>query len=126
MLASAILAVHVLIIAFNIAGLVIVPLGAWRGWRFVHAPLWRLAHISSLGVTAVQATLGQACFLTTMQFIASGEHGASEPLIMRWVNSVVYWNIPLKVFTAIYVGVLVYALVLVWLVPLRRHWAARG
>jgi len=120
MLAATILAVHVLIIAFNIAGLVVIPLGSWRGWSFVHAPLWRLLHLASLGVTAVQAALGQACFLTTWQYEAGGGQGEQEPLIMRWVNGLVYWDIPLSVFTAIYVGVLIYALALLWLVPLRR------
>jgi len=122
MLAAAILALHVTIIAFNIAGLIVIPLGAWRGWRFVHAPLWRLAHIASLAVTAVQAMLGQACFLTDWQFAASGEQGEAEPLIMRWVNSLVYWDIPLEVFSLIYIGILAYALALLWLVPLRRGW----
>lgn len=122
MLAAIILAVHVLIIAFNIAGLIAVPLGAWRGWRFVHAPLLRVLHIISLGVTAIQAMLGQACFLTDWQFAASGGQGDAEPLVMRWVNSLVYWNIPLEVFTLIYVSVLMYALALLWLVPLKRDW----
>ena len=125
MLAAAILAVHLAIIAFNIAGLIVVPLGAWRGWRFVHAPLWRLAHIASLGITAVQAMLGQACFLTDWQFAASGAQGHADPLIMSWVNSPVYWDIPLEVFTLIYAGVLVYALALLWFVPLRRNWRDR-
>ena len=120
MLAATILAVHVLIIVFNITGLVLVPVGALCRWRFVRAPLLRLAHIASLGITALQAALGKACFLTVWQDQASGQTGEPEPLIVRWVNGLVYWPIPLHVFTAIYVAVLAYALALLWLVPVHR------
>ena len=36
MLAALVLAVHLLIIAFNLFGMIAIPLG---GWRFVHAPV---------------------------------------------------------------------------------------
>jgi hypothetical protein len=39
MLAALVLAVHLLIIAFNLFGMIAIPLSAWRGWRFVHAPV---------------------------------------------------------------------------------------
>ena len=121
MLAATILAIHVSIIAFNLFGLVAVPLGAWRGWRWVHAPVWRLLHLGSLAVVALQAALGRACFLTIWQADLEGAQGAAEPLIVRWVNSLVYWPLPLWVFTLAYFAVLIYALALLLLVPLRRR-----
>jgi len=120
-LASVILAVHVLIIGFNIFGLVAIPLGAWRGWRFVHAPLWRLLHLGSIGITALQAAMGQACFLTIWQVGLEGEPGNEVPLIMGWVNSIIFWPLPLWVFTTIYLLILAYVLALLVLVPVRRR-----
>ncbi|MBW8785681.1 MAG: DUF2784 family protein [Novosphingobium sp.] len=118
---AVILAVHVAIIGFNLFGLVAIPLGAWRGWRFVHAPLWRLLHFASLAVVALQAALGRACFLTLWQAEAEGASSSTEPLIMRWVNGIVFWPLPLWVFAAIYIALFAYAVSLLWLVPLRRR-----
>lgn len=120
MLAALILSIHLLIIAFNLFGLVVVPLGAWRGWAFVHFPGWRLAHVASLGITALQAALGRLCFLTEWQALAE-DHTRPEPLIMGWVNAAIYWPLPLWVFTLIYLLVFTYAVAMLWIVPLRRR-----
>ena len=120
MLAALILTVHVLIIAFNLFGLVVVPLGAWRGWRFVHAPAWRLLHVASLGVTALQAALGRACFLTIWQAELNAGNAHPEPLIMRWVDAAIFWPLPAWTFVVIYFLAFAYVMALLWAVPL--HW----
>ena len=117
-LAGGILAVHFAVIAFNLFGLIAIPLGAWRGWSWVRAPLWRWAHVASLGVVALQALAGRACFLTIWQD-ALGGRSESEPLIMRFVNGLIFWPLPAWVFTAVYVAVLAYALALLWWAPPR-------
>ncbi len=122
--AEAILAVHLVVIGFNLFGLVAIPLGAWRGWAFVRLRWWRLLHLASMAAVAVQAVLGRACFLTDWQ--AALEGGAeAEPLLMRWVNSVIYWPLPLWVFTAAYVALFAYVLALWRLVPPGRDRFAR-
>jgi hypothetical protein len=120
-LASAVLAVHLAVIAFNLFGLVAIPLGGALGWRFVRERGWRLVHLGLLAVVAVQAIAGRACFLTTLQDALSGVGGRTTPLIMGFVNRIIYWPLPMWVFTAIYVVVLVYALALWWIVPPRRY-----
>jgi hypothetical protein len=87
--APLILAVHLAIIAFNLAGLVIIPIGAWLGWNFVHAPFWRLLHFALLGVVAFQAVIGRACFLTIWQAALEGASGSRTPLIMHWINALI-------------------------------------
>lgn len=121
MIAALILAVHIAIIGFNLFGLIAVPLGAWRGWSWVHRPVWRLLHLGSLAVVALQAAFGRACFLTIWQAAAESGQRNPEPLIMRWVNALVFWPLPLWVFGAIYLAVLAYALALLWCVPLSRR-----
>jgi hypothetical protein len=110
-----ILALHLGVIAFNVAGLVVIPLGAALGWRVVRIFWLRLAHLASLGVTALQAVLGRDCFLTVWQSAASGQ--APQPLITRFVNSLIYWPLPIWVFTAAYVAVFVYTAALWRWVP---------
>lgn len=123
-LALAVLAVHVAIIAFNVFGLIVIPLGAWRGWAFVRGFGWRAVHLALLFVVALQALFGRACFLTLWQAALeqnAGQAASREPLIARWVDSVIFWNLPIAFFAALYVAVLVYAIALWrWVPPVRR------
>jgi len=121
MLATLVLSVHLLVIAFNLFGMVAVPLGAWRGWQFVHAPAWRLLHVASLGITALQAAVGDACFLTRWEVELSGAGTSPEPMVMHWINAMIYWQAPAWVFLVAYLLAVAYVLALLWLVPLRRR-----
>lgn len=120
-LAAAILGVHLAVIAFNVAGLVAIPLGAWRGWRWVRGFWWRLAHLLALAAVAAQALAGRACILTLWQAEAGGgAHPA--PLIAGWIERVVFWPLPLWFFAGLYVAVWLYVAFLWWRVPPRPPW----
>jgi len=116
---QAVLGAHLAVIAFNVAGLVVIPLGARLGWRLVRLRWLRLLHLASLAVVALQAVLGRACFLTIWQAALAG--GRAEPLIMRWVNSMIYWPLPAWVFSALYLAVFAYVVALWWFVPPRAR-----
>lgn len=119
-----VLAFHFAIIVFNVAGLVLIPLGAWRRWRWVHGFGWRLLHLLSLAVVALQALAGRACFLTIWQAqLGGGTH--SQPMIAGWINRLIYWPLPLWLFAVLYVLVWLYALLLWWWVPPRSPWRNR-
>lgn len=120
MAALAVLALHLLVIVFNLFGLVAVPLGAWRRWGFVRVLWWRALHLASLAVVALQAVFGRACFLTLWQHAIERGGGEAQPLIAGWINRLIFWPLPLWVFAAIYVAVWLYALALWWWVPPRR------
>jgi hypothetical protein len=91
MMNEAVLAVHVVVILFNVFGLVAVPIGAICKWRFVHIRWWRVLHVLSLAVVAAQALAGRACFLTAWQDELTATAQSATPLIVRWVNQMVYW-----------------------------------
>jgi len=120
-LAQAVLGVHLAVIGFNLFGLVAIPLGAWLGWGWVRVRWWRWLHLASMAAVAVQAMAGQACFLTVWQARLSGSGGAPEPLIMGFVNRLIFWPLPLWAFAALYVLLLVYVLALLKLVPPARR-----
>lgn len=120
LLAEFVLATHLVVIGFNLFGLVAIPLGARRGWSFVRARAWRLAHIASFAVVAAQALLGRACFLTDWEAELTGAR-PGQPLIMRWVDALVFWPLPMWVFEAVYIAAFAYVLALFWLVPPRRQ-----
>jgi len=122
--AAAVFWVHIAIIAFNLFGLVAIPLGAWRAWPFVYAFLWRALHLLSLFVVALQAVLGRACFLTIWEYdlAAPGEPTSNVPLIQGWVSRLIYWPLPLWVFAVIYVAILAYTVLLwYWVRPRWPH-----
>jgi|SRR5215470_18089263 hypothetical protein len=125
--ATLILLLHLAIVAFNLFGLVVIPVGKWLGWSFVREFWWRFAHVLSLAVVALQAVLGRACFLTIWQAALSAKVDAAEPapLIATWINGVLYWPLPLWAFAAGYVGVLLYALQLWRWVPPRLRTTRR-
>jgi hypothetical protein len=110
-LGQAILGAHLVVIAFNVLGLIAIPLGAALGWAWVRIRWWRALHVASWAVVALQAALGRACFLTLWQDALTGA-GHGDPLIMRWVNGLIYWPLPIWVFGAAYL--VLFALV-VWL-----------
>jgi hypothetical protein len=116
-LAVAILAVHLAVIGFNVIGLLVIPLGAWLRWRIVRVAWLRLLHLAMLAVVAGQAIAGRACFLTVWQNELSGNGQVAEPLIMRWVDGLIYWNLPIWVFAVLYSLVFLYVLGLTFFVP---------
>lgn len=117
MAAEAVLAAHLVVIAFNIFGLIATPLGGWLGWRFVRIAWWRWLHLASMAIVAVQALAGRACFLTLVQARLSGQQGETGPMIMGLVNRIIYWPLPIWVFGAAYVLLFAYAVALMWIVP---------
>jgi hypothetical protein len=71
-------------------------------------------------VVALQAVVGAACFLTIWQSALlerAGTPASREPLIQRWVESLIFWPLPLWFFAALYVGLFAYTLLLWRLVP---------
>ncbi|WP_334161853.1 DUF2784 domain-containing protein [Phenylobacterium sp.] len=118
-LGQLVLAVHLLVIAFNVLGLVAIPLGARLGWGWVRIRWWRALHLASWVVVAIQAVLGRACFLTIWQDDLTGG-GAEAPMIMRIVNGLIYWPLPMWAFTALYLALFALVLVLWRRVPPER------
>lgn len=124
MTAVLVLSLHLAVIAFNVVGCVVIPLGAWLGWGWVREFWWRLAHLLSLAVVAVQAIIGRACFLTIWQDELAGVSRA-QPLIAGWINRMIYWPLPLWVFAVMYVVVFAYVVALWTLVRPRPPFATR-
>ena len=118
-LGQTILGVHLLVIAFNVLGLIAIPLGAALGWRWVRVRWWRVLHIASWTVVALQAALGRACFLTLWQDQLTSAAG-QPPLVERWVDRIIYWPLPIWVFGMLYLALFAAVVALWWAVPPRR------
>ncbi len=122
-LADAILALQVGIVAFVVFGALAVPLGAWRGWRWVRRFGWRAAHVLLMGVIALQAWLGALCPLTVLERALRAQAGEAvygETFIEHWLSRLIFFEAPWWVFVAAYTAFAAFVLLLWWWVPPRR------
>jgi hypothetical protein len=124
-LADAILALHLAVVAFNVVMPPAILAGAWRDWRWVRHRGLRLAHLGGMAVVALQAALGDLCFLTVWEAELrrdAGQHGSGGGgFIETWLANVLYVDVPLAVLIPIYLGWAALSLALWWLVPPQRH-----
>lgn len=110
-LADLILLVHVLIASFITLGFVAIPLGAWRRWPFVRRRAWRLAHLGGSLFIAAESLLGIACPLTVWEERLRGSV-YDGGFIATWLRRILYYDVPLWVFGAVYVFAALLALLL--------------
>jgi len=123
-LADAILLLHLGVILFNIFGIVVIPLGAWRGWTFVRVFWWRALHLGTLAVVALQSLFDRLCFLTIWHAdlvrIADGRT-SNAPAVAAFFSRLIFWPLPAWAFVVLYVAVCLYTLALWRLVPPASH-----
>ena len=103
-LADLVLVAHALVAIFVVAGLAAIWLGAWAGWSWTRNRIFRIIHIATVGVVAATAVIGVACPLTLLEDWLRGGAIGSEGFIQRWVGRLLYYDLPLWVFTTAYVA----------------------
>jgi hypothetical protein len=101
MLADLVLLLHAAIVVFNVGGLLVIWLGAWRGWAWVRNRAFRLTHLGLILFIVAEAILGITCPLTTLEDWLRGETQA-QGFIARWVTSWMFYDAPAWIFTLIY------------------------
>jgi polyferredoxin len=118
--ADALLVAHFLVAASITGGLLLIWLGAAAGWRWVRNPWFRLLHLAAIAVVALEALLGVACPLTVWEDLL---RGGLQPrtFVGHWVQTLLYYDAPERLFTALYVLWALATLVTLWLVPPRKR-----
>lgn len=104
-LADAVLVLHVGIVIFVGGGLLLILLGNWRGWGWVNAWPFRLAHLAAIAVVVAEAWLGIVCPLTTLEMALRARAGAATyggSFIEHWLQRLLYYDAPAWVFTLAY------------------------
>ena len=102
MLADVVLLVHLAIVVFITAGLPLIYLGAARGWRWVRARRWRVLHLGAIVFVALESLAGIACPLTVWEDVLRGNQ-RGPGFVERWVDRVMFYDLPTGVFALIYV-----------------------
>ncbi len=122
-LADLVLMLHVAVVAFVIGGLVFIVAGGLRGWRWVNAYWFRLAHLIAIAVVAAQAWLGAACPLTSLEMSLREEARLatySGSFIEHWLHWLLYYQAPSWAFVVAYSVFGLLVLAAWWYFPPRR------
>ena len=122
LLADAILLVHFTFVVFVVAGFLAILIGLLARWSWVHNRIFRIAHLTAIGIVVLQAWFGQLCPLTIWENELrqrAGQSGYTETFVEYWLHKLLFYQAEPWVFMAIYTafGVLV---VLVWYLGRRR------
>ena len=105
LLADAVLALHVAIVLFVVAGLVVVIAGNLLAWRWVNAMWFRLAHLGAIAIVVVQSWFGIICPLTTLEMWLRAKARAETyggSFVEHWLQRILYYEAPAWVFAVVY------------------------
>lgn len=106
-LANAVLAMHVSLVIFVVAGLPLIFVGARFHWHWVRDLRFRVLHLAAIGYVALQAWFGIACPLTTLEQwlrIRAGATVYEGEFIVHWLRTLIFFEAPPWAFTAAYTG----------------------
>jgi hypothetical protein len=119
-LADAVLVVHALLALFIVCGLVAIWMGASLGWDWIRDRFFRLAHLLAIAIVATLSLLGIACPLTVLEdWLRTGSLNA-QGFIQRWVSRLLYYDLPVWIFTLSYVAFALLVLLTWRLIPPHR------
>lgn len=105
LLADAVLALHVAIVLFVVAGLVVVIAGNLLAWRWVNAMWFRLAHLGAIAIVVAQSWFGIICPLTTLEMWLRAKARAETyggSFVEHWLQRILYYEAPAWVFAVVY------------------------
>jgi hypothetical protein len=103
--ADALLALHTLIVAFILFGLVLIVAGGLLGWSWTRNRGFRYAHLAAIAIVVLQAWLGRICPLTAWEMALRAKAGDTTyagAFIAHWLGQVLYYDLPAWVFVAAY------------------------
>lgn len=104
-LADAVLTLHVAVVVFVVAGLVLIVAGNCLAWRWVNVLWFRIAHLAAIGIVAAQAWLGVICPLTSLEMwlrAKARETASAGSTIEHVLQRILYHEAPGWVFAVCY------------------------
>ena len=104
-LADALLVLHVLVVVFVVAGLIVIFTGRVLAWSWVRNPWFRILHVAAISIVILQSWAGVICPLTTWEMSLRNQAGDtvySGSFISHWLETLLYFQAPPWVFTVTY------------------------
>ncbi len=123
--ADFVVAIHCAYVAIVAFGLIAILIGGAAHWRWVRGPYFRLAHLAMILLVCLEAALGVACPLTTLESrlrLDAGATAYSRDFIGYCLDRMIFYDAPPWVFTVLYFAFATLVILTFWLVPIRfRH-----
>ena len=121
LLADIVLMAHFLFVAFVIGGLAAIWIGAALDWAWVRNVWFRAVHLGAIGFVIAESLVGILCPMTVLEDALRQGGRTESSFIQRWVGRLLYYDLPERVFTVLYVifGLIV-ALTFIYIRPERR------
>lgn len=122
--ADAVLFLHFAIVVFVVGGLIVVIAGNLLRWEWVNRLWFRVAHVGAIVFVVVQAWLGQACPLTTLESWLRTQAGGtaySKSFIEHWIEPLMFFHAPAWMFTVAYTAFGLLVVAAWWRFPPRKR-----
>jgi hypothetical protein len=108
LLADLIVIFHLFYVGFTVGGEALILTGALFRWKWVRNRVFRISHLASCLLVAVEAIVGVLCPLTDWEYTLRSKAGQSFDrdltFIARIVHRIIFYDFPTWVFTAAYLG----------------------
>jgi hypothetical protein len=121
--ADGVAGIHLAWVLIVLLGLVLILVGAARGWAWVRSPWWRGLHLGMILLVIARATLwSDECPLTTwerdLRSLGGQENYEGSP-VGWFLHAVIHPPLPTAVFPVIYIAFGTLVLATFWFVPIR-------
>jgi hypothetical protein len=114
--------IHAAYAAFVIFGLAAILIGWAAGWHCVHNFYFRIVHLAMILLVCCESLTGATCPLTVLENVLrakGGQSGYAPDFIGYWLDSLLFYNAPLWMFTTIYLTFGAIVLLTFWLMPIQ-------
>jgi Protein of Unknown function (DUF2784) len=123
--ADIVVAIHFAYVAVVVLGFVAILIGGAAHWRWVRSPYFRLTHLAMILLVCLEAALGVACPLTTLESrlrLDAGATAYSRDFIAYWLDRLLFYDAAPWVFTVLYFAFGTLVILTFRLIPIRfRH-----
>src|SRR5438128_700561 len=96
LLADFILVGHFAFVAFVVAGFIVIWMGFFLRWPFVHDLRFRLAHLLAMGFVLGESLAGFVCPLTTWENqlrLRGGAESYAGSFVQHWLGRILFFNL---------------------------------
>ncbi len=116
---------HFIYVAFAVGGEILILLGGALRWGWVRGLPFRITHMASVLLVAVESIGGAGCPLTTWEYRLRGLAGQRTEeqisFIARLVRGIIFYDFSARVFLAAYVGFALFVGLTFLIVPPHRR-----
>ncbi len=103
---STVYVIHLLYSLVIVIGFLLIIIGFFARWNWIRNFKFRLIHLLMIGIVAVESVFNAECPLTWLEYkLMSLDHmkHSSMPFIAGMVYKVLYYNLPVWLFNAVYI-----------------------